>query len=154
MDIRGKFTRAELAMAHHEAAHAVTGEFLVPGCVEAVTLDGRCPGRHEESPYGCRAMTSFTNYLTRMTDPENTAVVILAGMYGWSLVTTDGYLSSSKGDRWQVDQLRLGRRQRKRAQKKAKALVLEYRDHVQRLSDALLERRLMTGPEVRELLRG
>ena len=48
----GRTISRDIVIAHHEAAHAVTAEYLAPGCVMGASVEGYVPGFESVSTMG------------------------------------------------------------------------------------------------------
>ena len=138
---------ADRALCLHEAAHAVTAEWLRPGCVVGVEMDyvPGTPDAFHGLVYG-DDVEAVCNW--EWWDPcLEQATAIAAGREGELIAPTD-----ERYDRGDRRMLREGFPpwHRAKARRHARALVRKNELAVRRVAFALATNRTMTGREIRE----
>lgn len=139
------------ALCLHEAAHAVVGEVLRPGCVIAVEMD-YVSGTPCASGWVFSAADAVTSWTWWDYSDPNALIAVAAGRYGEE-IEPDPLADYHVGDDEVIREATRSPMKRRTARRRAKALVAKHELAIRRVAKALKERRYMTGDEIREVAR-
>lgn len=146
----GRTISKDIVIAHHEAAHAVTAEYLAPGCVMGASVEGYVPGFESVSTMG---LTPIGQVIWREnlfpTDFEF-GVAVWASRPGEGLVAehVDPQDHPFEGDDQQFTAF-VPPHLRIEAAERAEEIVRGNEPRIRRLAEELLHRRVMSGDHVR-----
>lgn len=139
------------AICLHEAAHAVTGEALRPGCVKGVQMDyvEGTVAVFDGNVYA-GSVEALCTWDSNMLTIQELLTGIAAGRQGEN-IAPDPAGWHNWGD---LDMMRCygSLTSRTRARRKAKSLVRRHELAIRRVAAALAERRTLTGDEIRTLI--
>lgn len=146
----GRTISKDIVIAHHEAAHAVTAEYLAPGCVAAASIEGECEGFEGVNTTGLGAIGQVVWCPELFPTEFELGIAIWASRPGEQLVAqhVDPNDTTFKGDDIMFDQFVFSS-QRAHAALRAEEIVRGNEGRIRRLAQALLEYRELSGAAVR-----
>jgi len=140
--------------AFHEAGHAVAMTRIGHGC-EVTTVDPQ-----EVKRLTGRAMPGFTKPVGKGLEVRVYLCTALAGVMSEAMYATKGMINPKEDDFTHVEEIldRAGmqgeerKESRERAETRTRQLLTESESHIKAVADALIERKTLTGDDVRRIV--
>jgi hypothetical protein len=142
--------------AFHEAGHAVMMTRIGHGC-EVTTVDPQ-----EVKRLTGRAMPGYTQPVAKPLRADVYLCTTLAGVMSEAMYATNGLINPTEDDFTHVEEIldRAGmegeerKQSRERAEARTHQLLTEYKTDIKTVAEALIERKTLSGEDVRALIQG